>query len=189
MIYSQSARPGVWLAAAALWIAVPLPGMAQTARVSLGSGGIQANSNSLSPAISADGRWVAFASSAQNLVPNDTNDKEDVFVHDRHTGETTRVSVRSGGVQGNDDSFGPVISADGRWIAFVSAAGNLVDGDTNHLVDVFLHDRESGMTSRVSVGPDGTQGGLESRDPTISGDGRWVAFSSIATNLVVGDTN
>jgi Tol biopolymer transport system component len=160
-----------------------------TTRVSIASGGIQSNYPSLQPAISDDGRWVAFASSAQNLVPNDTNDREDVFVHDRHTGATTRVSIGSGGVQGNDDSFGPVISADGRWIAFVSAASNLVDADTNHLVDVFLHDREGGTTSRVSVGPNGVQGNLESRDPAISGDGRWVAFSSIASDLVEDDTN
>ncbi len=160
-----------------------------TSRVSVASGGIQSNYPSLQPAISDDGRWVAFASSAQNLVPNDTNDKEDVFLHDRQTGATTRISLSSGGVQSNDDSFGPVISADGRWIAFVSAATNLVDGDTSHLVDVFLHDRESGTTIRVSVGPNGAPGNLESRDPAISGDGRWVAFSSIATNLVEDDTN
>jgi Tol biopolymer transport system component len=181
--------PRLAAAAFVVFTSVPAAAQAPTIRVSVGSGGIQSNYPSLQPAISDDGRWVAFASSAQNLVPNDTNDREDVFVHDRHTGATRRVSTSSNGGQGNGDSFGPVISGDGRWIAFVSAANNLVDGDTNHLVDVFLHDRENGTTSCVSVGPNGVQGNLESRDPAIAGDGRWLAFSSIATNLVDDDTN
>jgi Tol biopolymer transport system component len=160
-----------------------------TARVSEGSGGIQANRRSRGPAISADGRWVAFDSSASNLVPGDTNDTHDVFLHDRQTGTTTRVSVSTGGAQGNDVSHSPSISADGRWVAFESAASTLVADDTNHLPDVFVHDRFTGTTRRVSVGTDGAQGNLESANAAISADGRWVAFGSLATNLVADDAN
>ena len=91
-----------------------------------------------SPAISADGRFVAFDSEATNLVPGDTNDASDVFVRDRQTGTTRRVSVSSGGAQGNGASFDPAISADGRFVAFNSDATNLVPGDTNGAADVFV---------------------------------------------------
>jgi Tol biopolymer transport system component len=179
------------LGAAVLGLIVPALVDAQpaTTRVSVGSGGIQANHPSVSPAISADGRWVAFSSSANNLVPNDTNDTEDVFLHDRQTGTTNRVSVGPGGAQGNGPSSTPSISANGRWVAFQSLANNLVPGDTNDWLDVFVHDRDTGVTSRVSVGPGGAQGNLESRSAAISADGRWVAFASASSTLVVDDTN
>ena len=90
------------------------------------------------PVISADGRFVAFSSYASNLVPGDTKGWYDVFVHDRQTGKTRRVSVSSGGAQGNGNSGYPGISADGRFIAFASAASNLVPGDTNNLADIFV---------------------------------------------------
>jgi Tol biopolymer transport system component len=160
-----------------------------TTRVSVASGNIEANAASNGPAISADGRWVAFASSASNLVPGDTNNADDVFVHDRQTRTTTRVSVGPGGIQGNGVSHSPAISADGRYVAFVSIAGTLVDKDTNHALDIFVHDRVTGITMRVSVGPGDVQGDLDSRSPTISADGRFVAFDSIATNLVDDDSN
>ena len=110
------------------------------------------------PSISADGRFVAFESLASNLVPGDTNGVGDVFVHDRQTGTTERVSVSSAGTQGNGDSAVPSISADGRFVAFVSVASNLVPGDTNGRLDVFVHDRQTGTTERVSVSSAGTQG-------------------------------
>ena len=111
--------------------------------------------------ISADGRFVAFSSYASNLVPGDTNGWYDVFIHDRQTGRTQRVSVSSGGAQGNGNSNSPGISADGRFFAFASAAGNLVPGDTNNLADVFVHDRQTGETQRVSVSSGGAQGNGE----------------------------
>jgi Tol biopolymer transport system component len=161
----------------------------QTTRVSVASDGTEGNGVSGLPSISADGRYVAFVSAASNLVPGDTNGKFDVFVHDRVTGQTTRVSVASDGTEGNDDSWWPSISADGRYVAFSSLASNLVPGDTNGTWDVFVHDRLTGQTTRVSVASDGTQGNNGSGDPSISADGRYVAFSSLASNLVPGDTN
>jgi len=102
---------------------------------------------------------------------------------------TSRVSVDSGGAQGNDDSYSPSITADGRCVAFNSAASNLVGGDTNGWIDIFVYDRQSGTTERVSVDSDGTQVDGESHSPSISADGRYVVFESYATTLVSGDTN
>jgi len=163
----------------------------QTTRVSVASDGTQGNSGSYNPSISADGRFVGFVSHASNLVAGDTNGDWDIFVHDRQTGETTRVSVASDGTQGNDHSYdlSPSISADGRFVAFESRASDLVPGDTNGLYDIFVHDRETGETTRVSVASDGTQGNGDSSSPSVSADGRFVAFHSEATNLVPGDTN
>jgi Tol biopolymer transport system component len=160
-----------------------------TTRVSVASDGTQANNGSLNPSVSADGRYIAFSSSASNLVPGDTNGRRDVFVHDQQTGTTTRVSIASDGTQGNSDSNYPSISANGRYVAFDSFANNLVPGDTSGTQDVFVHDRQTGITTRVSVASDGTQGNLHSRSPSISGDGCYVAFESDASNLVPGDTN
>ena len=160
-----------------------------TTRVSVGAGGLQGNDRSGQPAISADGRWVAFSSGASNLVAGDTNGETDVFVHDRQTGTTTRTSVAAGGVQGNGPSYASAISADGRWVAFSSGASNLVAGDTNGTGDAFVYDQQTGTTTRVSLGPGGAQGNGGSGASGISADGRWVAFSSAASNLVASDTN
>ena len=160
-----------------------------TTRVSVASDGTQGNDIPRFPSISGDGRYVAFESDATNLVSGDTNGWIDVFVHDRLTGITTRVSVASDGTQGNSGSQSPSISADGRFVAFGSGASNLVAGDTAEHGDVFVHDQETGLTTRVSVASDGTQGNGGSGVPSISADGRYVAFSSYATNLVAGDTN
>ena len=142
------------------------------------------------PAISADGRYVAFISEASNLVAGDTNERPDVFVRDRVSRTTTRATVATDGTQANGDSFGPAaISADGRYVAFGSNASNLVAGDTNERPDVFVRDRVRGTTTRASVATDGTQGSLNSLQPSISANGRYVAFGSIASNLVAGDTN
>lgn len=163
-----------------------------TTRVSVDSAGQQANSSSGSSVISADGRYVAFNSHASNLVTGDTNDTEDVFVHDRQAGVTTRVNVNSAGGQANDGSglgFFLSISADGRYVAFNSYASDLVEGDTNGTSDIFVHDRQTGATTRVSVSSAGWQGFFRSEFPAISNDGRYVSFASDALNLVAGDTN
>ncbi len=160
-----------------------------TRRVSVAGDGTQANHGSHAPAISADGRYVTFASVASNLVPGDTNHTGDVFVRDLRSGTTRRVSVAGNGAQGNHSSYGSAISADGRYVAFLSDASNLVPGDTNGASDVFVRDRRSGTTRRVSVAGNGTQGNLDSGDQAISADGRYVAFDSYASNLVPGDTN
>lgn len=222
---------------------------ATTTRVSVGENGVEGDDDSLNSAISGDGRYVAFYSEATNLVENDTNGDDDVFLHDLDTGATTRISVNGEGEQGLGDSSYPSISADGRFIAFESEASNLdlddsdnnvssdvfvhdvatgitsrvsvdsmgneasgssrnaaisldgryvafdsdaenlVDNDDNGMLDVFVHDRQTATTTRVSIGSDGTQANGYSVNPSISGDGRFVAFDSNASNLVDGDTN
>ena len=123
-------------------------------------------------------------------MPGDTNNTNDIFVHARQTGTTERVSVSSSGAQGNGYSLQPAISANGRFVAFYSYATNLVPGDTNDVGDVFLHDRQTGKTRRVSVSSGGGQSDNYSCcGPAISANGRFVAFESEATNLVRGDTN
>ena len=158
-------------------------------RVSVDSSGNQGNGASSHPSISADGRYVAFESNATNLVPGDTNEVCDIFVHDRKTGKTTRVSIDSSGEQGNDASSRPSISADGRYVAFQSFASNLVSGDTNGYQDLFVHDRKTHQTTRASLNSSGNQTNYDSVSPSIGADGRCVAFQSLASNLVSGDTN
>lgn len=160
-----------------------------TSIVSVASGGVQGNADSYGPSISADGRFVAFPSQASNLVPGDTNLETDVFVHDRLTGQTSIVSISSSGALGNNQSSHPSISADGRFVAFQSFSSNLVSGDTNGWADVFIHDRQTGETSIVSVASNATQGNWVSYFPTITADGRFVAFPSAASNLVPDDAN
>ncbi len=173
--------------------AYPRPG--RTELVSVASDGGGANAISWAPSMSGDGgRYVAFHSSASNLVSGDTNGVQDVFVHDRQTGATERLSVASDGSQGNRSSSYPSISGDGRYVAFTSAASNLVSGQTARCSgqpcpDVFVHDRQTGVTERVSVASDGAEGNDGSAVPSISNDGRYVAFESVATNLVPDDLN
>ncbi len=161
----------------------------ETNLVSVNSSGVAGLGRASDPAISADGRFVAFASQAADLVANDTNGREDIFVHDRQTGQTTLVSVSSQGIQGDSFSLSPDLSADGRYVVFHSYATNLVDGDTNAKEDVFLHDRETGETTRLSVDSQGNEANHWSIYPSLSNDGRFVAFVSHATNLVLNDTN
>jgi Tol biopolymer transport system component len=158
-------------------------------RVSVDSAGNQGNSFSGNHSISADGRFVAFSSGASNLVPGDNNNTGDIFVRDRLTNTTTLVSVDSAGNQANSDSYNPSISADGRFVAFESDASNIVPGNTNSSRDIFVRDRLTNTTTRVSVDSAGNQANNSSRDPSISADGRFVAFVSFASNLVPGDTN
>jgi Tol biopolymer transport system component len=163
--------------------------LASTELVSLSSSGEQGNDPSCCSSISAGGRYVAFSSEASNLVLGDTNGCRDVFVRDRQLPATERVSVPCLGGQANAGSFRASISADGRFVAFSSSASNLVPGDTNGYEDVFVRDRLLGTTQRVSLSSSGQQGNDDSAWPSISADGRFVAFSSSASNLVPGDTN
>jgi len=155
---------------------------------SLDTNSVFGNSSSTRCAISADGDFVAFESLSTNLAPGDTNSKSDIFVRSRALGTTQRVNLSSGGAQADDHSFDPSISSDGRYVAFRSYATNLVAGDTNGATDIFLRDRLSGVTERISVSDAEAQANGNSYDPSISADGRYVAFSSAATNLVSGDT-
>lgn len=165
------------------------PGSPATTRVSITSSGDQVGAPSFDSDISAGGRYVAFSTDSSRLVAGDTNNTRDVFVRDRRLHVTRRVSVSTGGVQGNDFSSQPAISDDGRYVAFISAASNLVDGDSNQRLDVFVRDRVAKVTRRVSVATGGKGGNGISYNPAISGDGRYVAFNSEASNLVAGDTN
>ena len=160
-----------------------------TERISISSSQTEGNNSSYRPSLSSDGRYVAFDSMAGNLVTGDTNGYSDIFVHDRQTGLTQRVSLTSGGVQGNNHSYRPSISSDGRYVAFDSLASNLVTGDTNGYSDIFVHDRQTGLTQRVSLTSGGVQGNNHSYRPSVSSDGRYVTFYTMATNLVSGDTN
>jgi Tol biopolymer transport system component len=158
-------------------------------RVSVSGTGGQSNGDSTEPSISGSGRWVAFASDASNLVPNDTNNSSDIFVRDLVTKTTKLVSVNSSGIEGNLPSSSPVISADGRWVAFSSYASNLTSGDLNGVPDIFVHDLSTGATQIVSVSSSGQLGNARSLSPSISGDGSRVAFQSDASNLISRDDN
>jgi Tol biopolymer transport system component len=160
-----------------------------THRVSLASGGGQALGTSYGSSVSADGRFVAFASQANNLVAGDGNGTWDVFVHDRWDGSTKRASLTHTSSEADGPSVEPSISPDGRYVAFVSAATNLVPSDTNARDDVFVRDLVEGTTLRVSVSTGGAQANDHSTRPSISVDGRRVAFETVANNLVAGDIN
>jgi Tol biopolymer transport system component len=160
-----------------------------TTRVSVDSSGIQGDANCESSALSSDGSIVAFDSWADNLDSGDTNHGTDIFIHDRGTGSTERVSRDSTGVQGNGWSYSPSISADGQVVAFYSEANNLVANDTNALWDIFVHDRATGTTTAASFNCGGVPGDGASILPSISSDGSIVVFSSLADNFDSGDTN
>lgn len=165
-----------------------------TRRVSVSTAGGDPNGPSSEPDISADGRYVAFTSSASNLVPGDTNGRPDVFVRDLVAGTTTRVSVTAAGRQAAGASTTPAISADGRVVSFASTAANLVPDDRNHIPDVFVRDLRAQRTERVSVGTTGREQARAVIAPftqisDVSGDGRYVVFDSDAANLVAGDVN
>jgi Tol biopolymer transport system component len=161
-----------------------------TERVSVASNGSQGDDESSRAAITPDGRFIAFASYASNLVAGDANGVSDIFVHDRQTGVTERVNLAGDGSEAAvGDSLAPSISADGRFVAFSTIAKNLVAGDTNDDIDIFVRDRQTGTTERVSVDSAGVEAVGNSYEPEISPDGRFVAFESDAENLVAGDTN
>ncbi len=160
-----------------------------TYRISVATAGTQANGRSKQPSISADGRYVAFTSDASNLVGGDTNGVSDVFVRDLEKNTTTRISVSSSGIEGNKSSYWPFISADGRYVTFISEADNLVENDKNGMGDVFIADIQKGGTELVSIGLDGGSGNDLSFWSSVSEGGRYVVYMSNATNLVPSDNN
>ncbi len=160
-----------------------------TIRVSVASSGTQANGLSDQAGVTSDGRYVVFASEASNLVAEDTNEESDIFLHDRLTGTTTCISVAPDGTIGNGMSEKPSITPDGRYIVFRSGARNLVAGDTNLNYDIFVYDRQTGVMEFASNGADGSQPTVGPNNPTITDDGRYVAFDSASPNLVANDTN
>lgn len=167
--------------------------------ISASSGGVIGNGDSGSPAVSGEGRFVAFTSFANNLVPNDTNNVADVFVRDRVCNATVRVSVSSGGTEGGAQSFAPAISAltgNFVFVAYASDANNLVASDTNGVRDIFVTALDASAcppvavsTVQASVATNGTQANLFSSLPSISSNGLFVAYQSLANNLVDADTN
>jgi Tol biopolymer transport system component len=173
---------------------------ALTERVNVSTVGAEADAVTFRGIVSGDGRFVGFRSRARNLVPGDTNDALDVFVHDRLTGKARRVSISSEGAQADATGFDrpsrwsmfmsrPFLSADGRYAAFTSRATNLVADDRNGKSDVFVYDLWTGRTIRVSLTANGTEANGDSFVSGISADGRVVAFTSLADDIVPGDTN
>jgi Tol biopolymer transport system component len=158
-------------------------------RASLSIDGDQANGASYHPAISGDGRFLAFQSEADNLVVGDTNQTSDIFIRDIQNRETYLVSKGMHGWSANGGSWQPSISSDGRFVAFSSYANNLVKGDTNDVMDVFVYDRSKNDIKRASLATEGTQGNLISGNPLLSADGRFITFESLATTLVEKDYN
>ena len=180
-----------------VFVADRLTGM--TSRVSIGPYGESADRSEAS-SVDAQGVVVSFRSYASNLVHGDWNEKADVFAYDRRTGVTERVNVSSTGIEARAATFRGMVSGDGRFVGFRSRANNLVPGDTNRALDAYVHDRWTGVTTRVSVASDGTQADGRGFDrsirrslfvsrPFLSADGRYAAFSSRASNLVPGDGN
>lgn len=190
------ARQATTLRVVFRFVPPPVPVDGDLWRVSTTSSGGQAAGESTTASMSGNGTLVAFESSASNLVAGDTNRVGDVFVKNRTSGVTSRLSTSATGAQGNAASSLPNLSADGTTLAFVSSASNLVPGDTNGVLDVFVKDLRSGVITRVSTSSTGAQGtGALEPDaawpgrPALSGDGSKVVFDSDATNLVEGDTN
>jgi Tol biopolymer transport system component len=168
-------------------------------RVSVGAEGESRNRSEAS-SVDARGLVVGFRSYASNLVRGDRNGRADVFVYDRRQGRTERVNTSSSGVEADGVTFRGMVSGNGRFVGFRSRANNLVPGDTNNALDVFVYDRAKGTTTRVSVAADGAEAdadgfGRSAREnmfmsrPFLSANGRYIAFTSRAPNLVEGDEN
>jgi hypothetical protein len=192
---SRSFRVVALVALAAIVAIVPWSSVgkagtpAKTRRASVGSQEQESPNGGIYPSISGSGRYVVFETGSGNLVPGDTNAESDVFVRDRKTGKTERVSVRSNGKQANSWSGYASISANGRFVSFTSEATNLVRGDTNGVQDIFVHDRRTDRTTRISVNSRGREGNDDSSSSDISATGRYVIFTSVATNIVRNDNN
>ena len=160
-----------------------------TSRVSWSATGSATNGDDSAPMVSRGGTAVAYQSTSTDIVLGDTNAEQDIFVRDLVTNTSIRASTTSAGVEANNSSFHPSISGDGMRVAFSSLATNLVPLDTNNSQDIFLHDRNTGKTTRISANASGIEANGFSDFPAISPDGRYVAFESDADNLVPGDTN
>ncbi len=160
----------------------------QIERISRLSTGVGLDADSRSPAFSSDGRFVAFMTYSE-LLPDDANNRPDIAVKDRQSGNLEVISVTPGGSTGNGGSFNPAVSDDGNIVVFRSEASNLVAGDTNGRWDIFVRDRSAGTTTRVSIASDGSQANHNSMDAAVSADGRFVVFRSLASNLVPEDSN
>ena len=156
---------------------------------SVSSSGNQSNGDSAPYSISGDGRYIAFKSEATNLVEIDSNGFKDAFLRDTQTGITSRISRNSDGLGADNDSFSPIISSNGRYVAYASTAANLIEGDTNDEEDIFVYDTQTQTTIRASVDSNGNEADDDNYDPAISADGRYIVFGSYATNLVTADTN
>jgi Tol biopolymer transport system component len=154
-----------------------------TKRISEGINGKQANSSSWDPSMTPDGRYVVFDSAATNLIPDDTNDWIDIFLVDQVAGTIERVSLTNTGEQADGNSIGATVSDDGRLVAFLSSATNLIPGDTNAADDIFVRDRQTGVTTLVTTANDGGPADNTSGWPNLSGDGQYVIFPSLAENL------
>jgi len=162
---------------------------ADLVRIARSNQTVQGNAGSSNPSINATGSLVAFESNADNWVAADTNGVTDIFVKNLNTDKVVRISTDASGTQANGASFGPALSANGRYVVFSSAATNLVIGDNNDAVDVFRKDLQTGATIRVSTDSRGIQADGASDSATISANGRFVAFASDAGHLVADDTN
>lgn len=160
-----------------------------TELISTSSTGVQGNAYNSNASVSGDGRYVVFESASTNLVPGDTNGFTDVFLKDRQNGTIRLVSLDSEGGSSDGASYGASISQDGRYVSFLSNATELIEDDTNGFGDIFVSDMTEGTMQRVSLAYDGSESNLHSENPDISGDGRYTAFMSRATNLVPSDTN
>lgn len=153
-----------------------------TKRINVAANGAQANGASILDSISEDGRYISFTSEADNLVSGDTNGLSDIFVYDRQGGTTERINLAANSAQANGISGSSALSADGRYVVYGSDASNLVADDTNGKRDIFIYDRQEGTTERVDVANNGTQSNFDSQSPSISDDGRYVAFNSDSEN-------
>jgi len=176
VVVAQSAPPTL----------TPFRGLIDHVTTTIWGGVASGSSDSSVHSISGDGRHVVFSSGAWDLVPNDYNGLDDVFLRDRMTGVTTRVSVAASGGEANGISQGTAISTNGRHVAFASGATNLVAGDSNGHWDIFVRDLDANRTVRVSVATDGAQGDADSYSPSVSADGRYVAFISASTTFASG---
>ena len=168
----------------------------QIRRISIGYDGKESGlGNYYKPSFSSDGKYVVLTSTVSNLVANDTNNAEDVFLFNTKTNQTQRVSIANDGIQANDNSRGSSISADGRYVVFTSKASNLVANDTNDVGDIFLFDTQAQINlqinpmKRISISNSGTQANGSSYSCSISSNGKYVVFNSSASNLVANDTN
>jgi hypothetical protein len=180
---------GILLVAATRPAVATVPGNNTLASVNNSGNGQGGNDDSDNMSISKDGRYIAFTSWASNLVPGDTNSKNDVFVRDLQNNTTTRVSVSSSGVQANNNSQHPHMSPGGRYVVFASQATNLIDSSTQSRLHVYVHDLHNNTTDMVDVTSSGSESNGSGNDPVISEDGRFISFSSYGTDLVANDTN